>query len=112
MVGVGAQVRVDRLVSGLEGPTQMIVGPDDRLWVAQLVGGENAGTGQVVAVDRDSGELDVLVDGLDKPTGIAWLDGGLWIATPTSVLRAEDDDRRTRRPPSRAYRTTAVRREP
>jgi glucose/arabinose dehydrogenase len=88
VVGAGRPVRVERLVAGLEAPTQMIVGPDDRLWVAQLAGPENAGTGQVVAVDPDSGAREVLVDGLDKPTGIAWLDGSLWIATPTALLRA------------------------
>lgn len=42
VVGVGLDIDVDRLVSGLEGPTQMIVGPDGRMWVAQLAGGENA----------------------------------------------------------------------
>lgn len=87
-VGVDGDLRVDRLVSGLDGPTQMVRGPDGRLWVAQLAGGENAGEGQVVAVDTGSGEQEVLVDGLTKPTGIAWLDDSLWIATPTSVLRA------------------------
>lgn len=88
-VGVGQRLRVERLVSGLRGPTQMIVGPDDRLWIAQLAGGENAGTGQVVAADADAGAQEVLLDSLDKPTGIAWLDGALWIATPTALLRAE-----------------------
>lgn len=104
VVGVGVQVRIDRLVSGLEAPTQMIFGPDDRLWVAQLAGGENAGSGQVVAVDTDSGEQEVLVEGLDKPTGIAWLHDSLWIATPNSVLRAEGD------PPARP--STVVERLP
>lgn len=91
VVGVGDRVRVERLVSGLQEPTQMIAGPDDRLWVAQLAGAENAGTGQVVAVDPGGGRPEVLVDGLDKPTGIAWLDDSLFIATPTRVLRARGD---------------------
>ena len=60
---------------GLQGPTQMIEGPDGRLWVAQLNGSENAGSGQVVAVDLTSGASEVLLDGLLKPTGIAILDG-------------------------------------
>lgn len=85
-------VAVEQVVAGLEGPTQMIDGPDGRLWIAQLAGGENAGDGQVVAVERDGdGEPEVLLDGLAKPTGIAWLDGALWIATPTAVLRAAGD---------------------
>jgi glucose/arabinose dehydrogenase len=86
-----AGVTVEQVVSGLRGPTQMIDGPDGRLWVAQLAGGENAGDGQVVAIEGDGGEPEVLLDGLAKPTGIAWLDGALWIATPTEVLRAEGD---------------------
>jgi glucose/arabinose dehydrogenase len=81
-------LRVERAATGLVGPTQMIAGPDGRLWVAQLAGGENAGRGQVVAVDLSSGGQEVLLDGLDKPTGLAWLDRALWIATPTQVLRA------------------------
>ncbi|CAN5745562.1 sorbosone dehydrogenase family protein [soil metagenome] len=80
---------VERVATGLDGPTQMIPGPDGRLWVAQLAGAENAGQGQVVAVDVDSGAPEVLVDGLAKPTGLAWLDGSLWIATPTAILRAD-----------------------
>ncbi len=80
---------VERVVSGLDGPTQMIFGPDGRLWVAQLAGDENAGRGEIVAVDLDDGDREVLLDGLIKPTGLAWLDDSLWIATPTAVLRAD-----------------------
>lgn len=87
--GMAPGVRVEQLVSGLDGPTQMIPGPDGLLWVAQLAGAENAGLGQVVAVDLADGEQEVLVDDLAKPTGIAWLDDSLWIATPTTILRAD-----------------------
>lgn len=83
------RLAIQRVATGLDGPTQMIAGPDGRLWVAQLAGGENAGRGQVVAVDVASGAQDVLVDDLDKPTGLAWLDTSLWIATPTALLRAD-----------------------
>lgn len=84
-------LEVEVYVRDLVGPTQMIDGPDGRLWVAQLNGPEGAGVGQVVAVDPDSGAREVLVDGLATPTGIAWLDGGLWISTPTALLRADGD---------------------
>ena len=73
---------------GLQGPTQMIVGPDERLWLAQLAGGENTGTGQVVALSAETGEREVLLDNLLKPTGIAVLDGYLWIAAGRDLLRA------------------------
>ena len=72
----------------LRGPTQMIIGPDDRLWLAQLAGGENSGTGQVTALSMEIGEREVLLDNLSKPTGIAVLDGYLWIAAERDLLRA------------------------
>lgn len=90
-VQVAAGLTIGAVVDGLVGPTQMIIGPDDRLWVAQLNGGENERAGQVVAVDLTMAEREVLVDGLDKPTGIAWVDDALWIATPDALLRAPRD---------------------
>jgi len=75
------------VVEGLLGPTQMILGPDLRLWVAQLVGNENAGTGQVIAVDLATGEQTLLLDQLLKPVGIAVVDNALWIAAKNSLLR-------------------------
>lgn len=82
---------VEVAAEGLRGPTQMILGPDGRLWLAQLNGRENAGDGQVIALDLDSAEMEVLLDGLQKPTGIAVLDGALWIATERDILRAPLD---------------------
>ncbi len=76
------------VVRGLRGPTQMIVGPDQRLWVAQLAGEENAGQGQVVAVSLPTGEQQVLLEQLFKPTGIAVLADALWIAAGRDLLRA------------------------
>jgi glucose/arabinose dehydrogenase len=76
------------ITSGLVGPTQMILGPDGRLWVAQLAGGENEGRGQIVAVDLASGEQTVLLENLLKPVGIAVLDSFLWIAARNDLLRA------------------------
>lgn len=83
----GYAVEID-VVAGLERPTQMVVGPDGRLWAAQLAGAEGAGEGEIVAVDPDAGTLDVLADGLDKPTGLALLDGAVWIQQRRSLLRA------------------------
>jgi len=73
---------------GLDGPTQMIVGPDGEIWVAQLAGEENAGQGQVIAVRTDSNEKRVLLDELLKPTGIAVTGDAVWIAAGRDVLRA------------------------
>ena len=76
------------VVTGLQGPTQMMLGPDGRLWTAQLAGGENAGTGQIVAVSLETGEREILLDGLLKPTGLAVLSGYLWIAAGNTLVRA------------------------
>jgi glucose/arabinose dehydrogenase len=80
------------VATGLSRPTQFVWGPDGRLWVAQLLEGESDEAGQVVAVDLGTGEQEVLLDGLNKPTGIAILEGSLWIATEDQLLRAELDD--------------------
>ncbi len=78
----------ETVVRGLQGPTQMILGPDGRLWTAQLAGGENAGSGQIVAVSLETGEREVLLDDLFKPTGLALLDGYLWVAAGNTLVRA------------------------
>jgi glucose/arabinose dehydrogenase len=76
------------VVRGLQGPTQMIVGPKGDVWLAQLAGDENAGQGQVVAASLTTGEQSVLLTGLFKPTGIAILANALWIAAGRDLLRA------------------------
>lgn len=86
----GYQVEV--VVTGLNRPTQMIHGPDGRLWVAQLNGGESEGTGQVIAINLNTGERENLLNGLLKPTGIAALNGYLWVALENSLIRAPLDD--------------------
>lgn len=80
--------RAESVVTGLRGPTQMTFGPDGRLYIAQLAGGENAGTGQVVAVDRVTGEQDILLRDLFKPTGLAVTGTDLWVLAGNRLLRA------------------------
>jgi len=72
---------------GLRGPTQMVMGPDQRLWVAQLAGEENASQGQIVAVSLTTGAQQVLLEHLFKPTGLAILADALWIAAGRDLLR-------------------------
>lgn len=76
------------LATGLDRPTQMTDGPDGRVWVAQLAGEEDEGAGEVVAVDPSSGDIEVLLDGLDKPTGLAVADDHLWVVEERSVASA------------------------
>lgn len=77
------------IADGLNGPTQMIAGPDGRLWVAQLNGSENEGKGQVLSVNPDTGARRVQLEGLYKPTGIAVHSGVLWIASGRDLWQAE-----------------------
>ncbi len=84
---VGATVVVD----GLAGPTQIAEGPDGRLLVAQLNGPEGEPNGQVLEVDLESGEQRVLLDGLDTPTGVLWLDDRLWVMERRSLASADWD---------------------
>lgn len=87
-VTVAAGYQIEVWAEGFNGPTQMIVAPDDRLWVAQINGDENAGNGQLVALNSQTGERTVLLDGLLKPTGLALSGGQLWIATRRELNRA------------------------
>jgi glucose/arabinose dehydrogenase len=69
-------------------PTQFFV-EGNQLWLAQLNGGEGENQGQVLRLNLDSGEQIVVAEGLDKPTGIALLEGRLWIATRDALLQMD-----------------------
>jgi len=79
-VETAGSIVVELLADGFEGPTQLVVLPNDDLVVAELNGGERDGTGRVVLVDRDDPtSRTVLVSDLAKPTGVS-VDGDLlWI---------------------------------
>lgn len=80
--------RAETVVTDLRGPTQMTFGPDGRLWIAQLAGGENSGTGQVVAVELATGERETLLRDLFKPTGLAVTETDVWVMAGNRLLRA------------------------
>lgn len=70
----------DVLVEGLDGPTQIAVHPDGRLLVAEVGEGEGTPTGRITAIDlADTSVREVLVDGLDTPTGVTAADSRIWI---------------------------------
>lgn len=91
-IELAAGYRAELYATDLEGPTQMILGPDDRIWVAQLAGSESGGTGQVIAFDRDwPARREILLGNLFKPTGIAVIGDALWISAGRDLLRANLD---------------------
>lgn len=75
------------VVEGLDRPTQISPGPDGLLLVAQLAGGENDATGEIVAVDVAAGTRRVVANELDKPTGVLWDEGVLWVMVRQGLLR-------------------------
>jgi glucose/arabinose dehydrogenase len=80
---------------GLNGPTAMAFGPDPdpitkqgrRLYMTQLNGGENAGTGQVIAIESAGAKPQVILDNLMKPTGLAWFNDALYVVAHRDVLK-------------------------
>ena len=79
--------RVTLYAEDLRGPTALAFGPGGALYATQLNGGENEGRGQVVAIDKAGATPRVLLDGLPKPTGLAWHGDALFIATGRDVLQ-------------------------
>ncbi len=77
------------VIDKLNGPTQFTDGPGTWLLVAQLAGDEDAKTGQVLAVDPVTDKRVVLYENLDKPTGVAWLNGFVWIMERRRLVRGE-----------------------
>ncbi len=72
----------------LVGPTQVVRSPDGELWLAELGGGENEGQGRVLRFVTDDGPPEVVLDGLDKPTGLAVTQNAVWVMQRRSLSRA------------------------
>jgi glucose/arabinose dehydrogenase len=77
---------------GLRSPTAMAWGPDGKLYVTQLNGGENAGTGQVVVIDQGGASPVAVLDNIRKPTGLAWRDDELYVVAERDVVRTRQDE--------------------
>lgn len=86
-------VTTDVVVAGLDGPTQLAIGSDGYWYVAQLAGGEDDGVGQVLRLDPDELDADpvVVLDRLDKPTGVAVFADELWVMERRRLTRGPLD---------------------
>ena len=76
------------VIDGLDGPTQFVDGPGNTLLIAELGGDEDGAQGRVTQVDLGTGKRTVLLSGLDKPTGLAWWEGRLWVMQRRSLESA------------------------
>jgi len=77
---------VQVFAEGLGAPRGLALGPDGSLYVA------DSGGGRVLRLaDRDGDGVadvnEVLIEGLDEPSGLAWHGGALWIAEATRISR-------------------------
>lgn len=84
--------RAEVYARGLRSPTALAWGPDRKLYLTQLGGGENAGVGQVLVLDQPGATARVLLEGLVKPTGLVWRERELFIVAGRDVLRSRLDD--------------------
>ena len=80
------------IVDGLDHPTQIADGPDATLLIAQLAGDENDRSGEVLVVDSAAGTRQVVMHGLDKPTGVLWDHGVLWVMVRRGLVKADWPD--------------------
>jgi glucose/arabinose dehydrogenase len=83
---------------GLSSPSALAWGPQPfpltrgprRLYVAQLNGEENAGTGQIIAFDGPNTKPVVVFNNLKKPTGLVWHNDALFVVAYRSILKLTD----------------------
>lgn len=87
-----AGFRAEVYARGLRSPTALAWGPDGKLYLTQLGGGENAGVGQVLVLDQPGAAPRVLLEGLLKPTGLVWRERDLFVVAGRDVLRSRLDD--------------------
>lgn len=88
---VPAGFSVDEYASGLEHPRIMIYGPSGELLVT-----ESVPNGRVSILSDRNNDFKVdgkraLIEGLDRPYGMAWWKDYLYVAEPTSVKRYKYD---------------------
>jgi glucose/arabinose dehydrogenase len=77
------------VAEGLDRPTQVSDGPDGSLVVAQVGPQEDRQEGSILVLDPATGNRRVLFEDLDKPTGVLWQDGVLWVMLRQSLLRTD-----------------------
>jgi glucose/arabinose dehydrogenase len=80
--------RVQVFAEGLGAPTGMVFGTDGRLYVTEQRRGRVL---RIVDHDGDgrADSVTTVIEDLDRPFGIEWGDGGLWVAESARVIRLD-----------------------
>lgn len=78
---------VEVYAQGLANPTALAWGDDGTLYVTQISGQENGGSGQVVAIATGGAAPVVVLEGVFKPTGLVWREDELYLAAGRDLLR-------------------------
>ena len=71
---VPAAFHVIEFVSGLTNPTALALGPDGRLYIAEL-------DGNILATDGDGAAVATIATGFDNPLGLAWYKNQLYVSS-------------------------------
>ena len=87
---VPAGFTVEEYLSGFERPRTMILGPSKELLITDTVG-DGKGAVYIVNNPGQSKEKRKLIDGLDRPFGLAFWKDYLYVGEPTSVKRYKYD---------------------
>ena len=89
---------IDYYAENVEGARSMTLSPKGTLFVGSW------GTGKVYAVpdrnvDNKADDVIVLAEGLDMPNGVAFMNGSLYVAEVSRVIRYDDIEARLENPP-------------
>ncbi|KKG20943.1 sorbosone dehydrogenase family protein, partial [Methanosarcina sp. 2.H.T.1A.15] len=89
---------IDYYAENVEGARSMALNPNGTLFVGSL------NTGKVYAIpdrngDNKADEVIVLAEGLDMPNGVAFMNGSLYVAEVSRVVRYDDIEARLETPP-------------
>ncbi|MEQ3553448.1 SMP-30/gluconolactonase/LRE family protein [Pseudonocardia nematodicida] len=78
---IGPTASVDDLpVTGAQAPNDLAIGPDGRLWFTDPGPPGSTTHGRVLALDRDSGAVDVVLADVDYPNGLTFSGDDLFLA--------------------------------
>ena len=70
----------DVAVPGAQAPNDLVLGPDGRIWFTDPGALGDTAHGQVCALDRDTGTVEVVLDDIDFPNGLAFSGDELYLA--------------------------------